>query len=206
MSSEDDKFESDFWGSCTHTLEEELKHFVYARLMGLQWKGSGPKLDNYGWDVEGKSVVDLGGGPTSMLLRTLNLKRGVVVDPLKFPSWVKDRYEANKIQQIVAPAEELSGFRHGLGEVWIYNVLQHVQDPAKIIANAKQIAPVLRIFEWIDLPVYPGHPHSLSKEKLEQWIGQPGQTCYLRESGCNGRAFYGVFTFPAAEPTPVDVL
>lgn len=206
MSSEDDKFESDFWGSCTHTLEEELKHFVYARLMGLQWKGSGPKLDNYGWDVEGKAIFDIGGGPTSMLLRTLNLKHGLIHDPLEFPQWVYDRYSENKISAYCTPAEDIRPTPGIYDEVWIYNVLQHVQDPAKIIANAKQIAPVLRIFEWIDLPVYPGHPHSLSQARLESWIGQTGQTCYLRESGCNGRAFYGVFTFPAVEPTPADVL
>ncbi len=232
MSSEDEKFESDFWGSCTHTLEEELKHFVYARLMGLQWVGSGPKLDNYGWDVGGKKIFDIGGGPVSMLLRTVNLGRGVVVDPLKFPPWVYERYKANKISAYIQPAETADRMVAGprlYDEVWIYNVLQHVTDPAKIIANAKYLAPVLRIFEWIDLPVYPGHPHSLSQAKLEEWIGQKGQTVFLNESGCNGRAFYGTFTHTplsseeliaqqmdrtvekiisdlVSEPTPADVL
>lgn len=211
MSSEDEAFEKDFWGSCTKTLEEELKHPVYARLMGLQWVGAGPKLDNYGWDVSGKKILDLGGGPVSMLLKTVGLKRGIIFDPLKFPPWVYDRYKAANIDAYPAPAEDVLNYCSGpriYDEVWIYNVLQHVHDPKKIIENAKYLAPVLRIFEWIDLPVYPGHPHSLSKEGLEEWIGQKGVSTWLNESGCNGRCFYGVFTFPpvASEPVPADVL
>ena len=191
-------FEKDFWGSCRNTFSEESKHSVYARLMGLSWIGSGDRLDGFGWNVIGKRVLDMGGGPVSMLLKTVGLVEGAVVDPLKFPPWVYERYKASNIHGYVKSAEDADTLWTGtkvFDEVWIYNVLQHVHDPAKIIANAKRLAPVLRIFEWIDMPVYPGHPHSLTKESLEGWIGKPGSTAHLNESGCFGRCFYGTFIF-----------
>ena len=189
-------FEKDFWGSCRNTFSEEAKQSVYARLMGLSWIGSGDRLDNFGWSVAGKRIVDMGGGPVSMLLKTVGLAQGAVIDPLEFPPWIYDRYKAQNIRTYCAPAEDADKIykANSFDEVWIYNVLQHVHDPAKIIANAKHLAPVLRIFEWIDMPVYPGHPHSLTKESLEGWIGAPGNTTRLNESGCFGRCFYGTFT------------
>ena len=67
---------------------------------------------------------------------------------------------------------------------------------AKIIANAKRLAPSLRMFEWIDLPAYPGHPQALTQAKLEEWIGMQGQVSEQQgEGGCWGRAFHGHFVY-----------
>ena len=53
---------------------------------------------------------------------------------------------------------------------------------------------VLRLFEWIDIPAHEGHPHMLTKENLEMWIGQEGKTKVLDgENGCYGKCFYGAF-------------
>jgi hypothetical protein len=30
-------------------------------------------------------ILDIGGGPTSLLLKTYNLKEGKIIDPLKYP-------------------------------------------------------------------------------------------------------------------------
>jgi hypothetical protein len=90
------------------------------------------------------------------------------------------------------PGEELK--ETGWDEVWIYNVLQHTVDPRLIIENAKRAAPVLRLFEWIDLPPHDGHPHMLTAPALRDWIGtESGAVTELAESGCFGRAFSGVF-------------
>ena len=190
-------FEKDFWGSCRNTFSEESKQSVYARLMGLSWVGSGARLDGFGWNAAGKRIMDMGGGPVSMFLKTVGLSQGAVMDPLEYPIWIYDRYKAQNIRSYRTPAEDADTLceANSFDEVWIYNVLQHVHDPAKIIANAKRLAPVLRIFEWIDMPAHPGHPHCLTKESLEGWIGAPGNTAHLNESGCFGRCFYGTFTF-----------
>ena len=185
--SEDYKFEEDYWGNCCNTFDEDQKHYVYARLMGLH-------REHYSFDVFGKSILDIGGGPTSMLLKCNNLKKGKVVDSIQYPNWTMLRYLAKNIEVQVAPGEEVDEIPSSWDEVWIYNCMQHAIDPGKIIANALVSAPVLRVFEWIDIPAHDGHPHELTEANLNHWIGARGMVTNLAESGCYGKAYYGVFT------------
>jgi hypothetical protein len=185
------QFESDFWGLCTNTLGEEIKQLVYAKRMGLNlhadWRSE------FNINMLGSSVVDIGGGPTSLLLKCVNVN-GMVVDPLSFPLWVYDRYKAAKILFLPKRGEDICDIlSSNFDEAWIYNVLQHVDDPIQVIENARHIAKRVRLFEWIDIPAYPGHPHSLTKDMLEFALGNSGNTEVLNESGCNGKAFYGVW-------------
>lgn len=201
MSQWDDaqKFEEEFWGNCLNTLCEELKQQVYARLMGLeQTRVSAIGL---GYDLKGKRVLDIGGGPVSILLKCVN-SAGVVIDPCRFPDWVSLRYAVANVAFYRRAGETITDFPyHAFDEVWIYNVLQHTDDPAKIIANAKHLAPRLRIFEWIDIPAYPGHPQELTQARLEEWIGQRGAASELQgENGCWGRAFHGCFDHAGHNP------
>ncbi len=197
------EFETSFWGNCCNTHEEESKHFVYAKLMGLTWVGSGQRLDGYGWNAGGKRVLDIGGGPVSMLLRTVGLGEGsVVVDPIAFPDWVYARYQSRSILKIDSTGEDMTedftkiyfNEQPKFDECWIYNVLQHTIDPELVIANARRAAPVLRMFEWIDIPAYEGHPHMLTTAKLDAWTGGRGYVTELRgENGCWGKCWSGVF-------------
>lgn len=182
---EDYKFETDYWGDCTNTLDEEQKQCVYAKYMQLTPYG-------HSWYVGGKKILDIGGGPVSLLLKAANLKEGLVVDPINYPDWTKQRYAIKNINVIVKTGEDIT--EEGFDEVWIYNCLQHVIDPERIIKNALRSAKVLRIFEWIDIPAHEGHPHMLTEEKLNEWIGSNGNTVQLSESGCFGRAYYNVYT------------
>jgi hypothetical protein len=174
-------YELDFWADCLDTLGEERKHMVYAPLMGVSF------------DLEGRSVLDIGGGPVSMLLKCRNRGRATVLDPLmyEFPSWVRSRYYQADIAVLPYDGEDL--ILGGYDEAWIYNVLQHVHDPERVIENAQSAAQVVRVFEWIDIPAYEGHPHMLTQDLLEEWLGGPGMTVNLAEDGCHGRAFYGAF-------------
>ena len=175
-------FEKDFWGDCCNTFGEDQKHFVYANYMGLEQQ-------YFSLNAGGKRILDIGGGPTSMLLKTYNLVEGRVCDPIDYPQWTKDRYASKNISVQVIDGEDID--ESGWDEVWIYNVLQHVKDPQKIIENAKRAAKTLRIFEWINIPAHDGHPHMLTKENLERWIGQRGGTAFLSDNGCFGNCFYG---------------
>ena len=78
--SEDYMFEKDYWGDCTNTFDEDQKHYVYSKLMGITRVG-------YSFEVDNKRILDIGGGPTSMLLKTLHLQEGLVIDPIKYPAW-----------------------------------------------------------------------------------------------------------------------
>jgi hypothetical protein len=184
-------FESNYWGDCCNTFDEDQKHYVYAKYMGLDRKG-------YSFDVHGKSIIDIGGGPTSMLLKTINLKAGLVVDPLKYPDWTYDRYAAKGIDCLVFRGEDV--IEEGFDEAWIYNCLQHTDDPELIIKNALKSAKILRIFEWVDIPPHDGHPIELTKFKLDKWIVNAsertlysyGHTQQLAESGCYGNAYFNI--------------
>lgn len=182
---DDYEFERDYWGDCCNTFDEDQKHYVYARLMGLQQQ-------HYSFDVHNKNILDIGGGPSSILLKTTNLMSGKVVDPIVYPQWTLMRYNHKNIAVQVGPGEDVN--ETGWDEVWIYNCMQHAIDPEKIIHNALNAAPVLRIFEWIDVPAHDGHPHELTEASLNKWIGKKGNVVQLAESGCFGKAYYGVFT------------
>lgn len=180
---QDHEFEMAYWGDCCNTFDEEQKQFVYSRFLGL-------KRIHYSFDVEGKAILDIGGGPVSLLLKAVNLKKGKVVDPLPYPKWTIARYAEKNIEYCQLGGEEIT--ETGWDEVWIYNCLQHVDDPALIINNALKAGKLLRIFEWIDIPPHPGHPHELTREKLDNWLGTRGDTVTLAEGGCYGRAYYAV--------------
>jgi hypothetical protein len=182
--------EAAWWGDCANTFHEEEKQLVYAPRLGLvpNWNCGHPPL----FDLGGRSVVDIGGGPVSLLLKCVNFGPALVVDPAPYPEWVRLRYEEHKVSLTRARGEDFES-NPGFDEAWIYNVLQHVDDPHAFVRNAQKHAKVLRLFEWIDLPAYDGHPQALTQELLEEAIGAPGFVVDLNQSGAVGRAFYGVF-------------
>ena len=203
-----EKFESAFWGSCANTWHEELKQFVYAKYIGLTvsyYKDPVfQQIGRAGFNLHGHSVLDIGGGPVSMLLKSYNFKRAVVVDPTRYPEWVYFRYDTARIESLQRRGEDIDlesriidlesqASNRQFDEAWIYNVLQHSDDPEKIIRNARKASRTLRLFEWIDIPAHEGHPHMLTADKLRAWLDAPGSVVELNEQGCVGRAFYGVF-------------
>lgn len=186
-------YESNWWSDCTNTLNEEIKQQTYAKYMGLNRVTS---ESGYPYDISGKSIIDIGGGPVSLLLKTINRGTCWVVDPVKYPDWVMERYKVASIHYSQGPGENINLIKTILNfdEAWCYNTLQHVQDPGKIIENIRKIAKRLRIFEWIDTKTNVGHPHMLTEEKLNNWIGKPGIVINLDgENNCFGKAYYGIF-------------
>lgn len=184
-------YEMGFWGDCASTYWEEGKQLVAAQRMGLRadWDCGRPPE----FDVQERSIIDIGGGPVSLLLKCRNRSRAVVVDPGDFPLWVGDRYRYCGIDFWHGIAEDIDDDLLRFDEAWIYNTLQHVIDPERVIAVARKQADIIRIFEWIDVPAYDGHPHSLSQDILDKWLGGAGFVAELNQSGAVGRAYYGVF-------------
>ncbi len=147
----------------------------------------------YDFDVNNASILDVGGGPSSMLLKCYHLARGKVIDPLaaQWPDWVKARYTCGNIAIEALTGEDMD--ESDWDEVWVYNCLQHVQDPARILDNCKRAAKTIRLFEWIDTPVYDGHPHQLTQSFFQSILGQGGKVEEFNDRGCHGLAFSGVF-------------
>lgn len=190
-------WESDWWGNCCNTYGEETKQLQYAKAMGLKFHHNGKSP--YFIDMVGKSVLDIGGGPVSLLLKCENVQ-GVVIDPCEYPQWVYDRYDSKFIDVIKIKAENLNEVdlsicvKDGIfDECWIYNVLTHTLEYEKIINNALKICKILRFFEWINQPISEGHPVTLTRDILNKCLGGIGKTEFLHESGCYGEAYYGIF-------------
>ena len=179
------KFEAEWWGDCANTYGEETKQIAYAKVMGLDpgpWKGG----DHWPvWDFAVKDVLDVGGGPSSMLLKSKFASAGVI-DPCDYPDWVEARYETHGVRFERRPAEDaLSEYgNHSVDLALCYNVLQHTMDPEKICREMRRVAKTVRIFEWVDLAPHPGHPHELHAEELTEWLGGNGTTrhAWLDES------------------------
>lgn len=190
---DDNEWEKKWWGSCANTFWEETKQQVYARKMSLTAESDFGKYPVF--NLNGKTVLDIGGGPVSLLLKCKNLGQSAVVDPCEYPEWVAKRYEYLDIDYHVKPAEDI-GTRLQLpvyDEVWIYNVLQHTIDPKLILENALKAGRIIRLFEWIDTDITEGHPHVLTEEKLNNWLGGEGHIEEIDENGCHGKCYYGVF-------------
>jgi len=140
--------------------------------------------------AKGKRVADLGAGPQSLMLSFAeHLAAGsVAVDPLTFLPEDEAVYAAASIERHIGPAE---GFVPAAGvlydEVWIYNCLQHVQDPAAVCAVAASITRgAVRIFEYVDVPQDELHLHTLTADDLRAAFA--GMNCY---SHCSGKIVIG---------------
>jgi len=187
-------WEKNWWGDCRNTFEEQLKQDTYAHWM---------KLDKYAihhknFDLKGMKVMDIGGGPVSLLLRCWNFKHGVVIDPCDYPQWVSDRYKLAGIELMKVPAEDVDFGEEKFDEAWIYNCLQHVREPAKIVDMARKHAKKIRVFELIEVGKCDGHPHNLTKEYLDGLFGKQGIVETLKDEiyyqvPC--KCYIGVFTY-----------
>ncbi len=187
MSWEDDqKWELNWWGDCLNTWGEEQKQRRYAECMGLI-ELSNSQFSFY-YDLDFRSVLDIGGGPTSLLLKCVNRGLTKVADPAKYPDWVAERYKSARIKYTCETGEELVD--RGYKEVWIYNVLQHVINPGEIIENARRAGEIVRVFEWLEIGVAPGHPHNLLEDQMNEWLGGEGK---VNADVPRGKEYYGIF-------------
>jgi len=177
---------------CANDLGEKIKQVVYIKRMGLSFTRD-PNTP-YNLEFNGESVVDVGSGPYSVLLAARGFSNALVIDPLmdKFPEWVRMRYESAGIKTLSIPAEEWES-PEVFDTALIYNCLQHVQNPEKIIKNVLSSCRILRIFEWVDTGTNVGHLHNLTEVELNKWLGGIGKVENLNESGCCGRGYFGIF-------------
>ena len=176
-----------------NTFNEEKKQYIYASKMGLDTY----KTDYYGqigWDFGDRSVLDIGGGEVSMLLKSKASKR-IIIDPLmdKLPKWARMRYKEAGISAFSYRGEDVAKINCSVDCVLIYNVLQHTDNPEVIIKEVRKICKEIRIFEWIDTPVNIGHIQTLTESNLNGWLGGEGRAENLNQEGAVGRCYYGIF-------------
>jgi SAM-dependent methyltransferase len=153
------EFETNWWGLEPNERwnEEVRKQETYARLMGLPED----------LDLKGPTtVLDIGCGPTSMLLRAdRHGGMAIGVDPLPVSKNTLQRYKAAGVTFLNYKAEEFdSSMFPIMDEAWCYNCLQHTEDPAAILEEMGKAARLVRVFEWRNTAPMPGHPQTLTEE------------------------------------------
>lgn len=187
--------EKNWWGACRNTFGEEAKQLFYGEKMGLQIYDDGNSPFNI--KSPANRIIDIGSGPVSMLLKVDQMGPGfvrVAADPCDYPEWIKGRYTAAGILYEKVKGEDLiDGWEKTFDEAWVYNVLQHTEDPEKVISRAKKLANKIRLFEWIDHPTNAMHPHMLTEDKLNEWLGGKGTVETLNTQDLQGKCYYGEF-------------
>ena len=180
--------EKAWWDTCQNTYNEEQKQLSCAKAMGLQLSPTSKTPVSF--DMQGKSVLDVGGGPVSLLLKCRNVT-GKVVDPLILPAWVEARYSEAGIDYERIKAEDMN--ESGWDEVWIYNVLAHTENPEEVVKKALAAGSTLRINDWVDHRTQgpdPLHPHNVRSADLDRWLG--GEGTVTQHDSCS--TYSGVFS------------
>lgn len=183
-----------FWVTPGAELGEQLKQLSYAPLLGLVFEhdGSSPYVIN----KPGKAIIDIGGGPVSLLLKTKAATK-TVIDPCNYPDWVQARYDQNDVHWLRDVAEVPQPLSETADEVWLYNVLQHTTDPQAIFANVLsylKVGGVFRFFDWVETDTNVAHPISLTVDDLRKALLTAGfadldiKTTVLHENGAYGKA------------------
>lgn len=142
-----------------------------------------------------ENVIEVGCADFPALRYMSPLINCFIVDPMPSVELVRFVNTHKGVNLISHPFESMKGTERLKDfEIWMFNVLQHVQDPEAFIALAKT-AKTVRYFEPIDTGTAPYHPHSFSKMDFERWF--PGVNNFYNEKGneCfhDGPCCYGVY-------------
>lgn len=183
------EWERNWWSNCANTVWEDVKQMNLAQYLGLKVVPNA--YTDYRIPLNGERILDIGGGPSSILLKCENVK-GTVIDPCNYPDWVAQRYKECGIEYIRMRGEDIPT-KASYDEVWIYNVLQHTDDPEKVIRNAQKVGKIIRLFEWTNTGIVPGHLHSFNKEFFDKYLKGEGKVVNLSANGLYGQAYTGVF-------------
>ena len=148
------------------------------------------------------TVIDIGCGPFSLLQRVVT-GPSCAVDPIDYGP-LELGYQAAGISRILCRGEDLVANLGGrvFDEAWIYNCLQHVEDPRVILQQAMLAAKRVRLFEWVNIPPYTGHLQMLTQDLLREPFLTAGWRSDFQISGTasnwglDGEFYAGSFRSP----------
>jgi hypothetical protein len=182
-------WQTSWWGDCVNTLGEEVKQLKYAERIGLIRTET--RRSPFIFDMLGASVIDIGGGPVSLLLKCINFSSGVVIDAgTDYPYWVYERYQSAGIRYVIEVGENLNVVGHD--EAWLINALQHTVNPEQVLRNARKAANLVRVFEWTNTISTESSPHILTKGFLDQVLDVRGTVETINLFGYVGHGYSAV--------------
>jgi hypothetical protein len=114
-------------------------------------------------DLKGKNICEIGPADFPALAYCKNVgDQSLIIEPM--PSEYLKRFGFKIVTELAEDAI------YKADEVWLFNVLQHVMDPGKIVENAKASAKIIRFFEPINYGTNEAHPWNLTLEMFQNWF------------------------------------
>lgn len=117
---------------------------------------------------DAKTILEIGCADFPALHFCYNYKQGYIIEPMpseKLKNFIKDK----PILLMEDCAENL--LLPSVQEIWLFNVLQHVKDPDKIITKCKGATKTIRFFEPINYPPDEAHLHEFTLEYFKEQFG-----------------------------------
>ena len=119
-------------------------------------------------DVGEKIIAEIGPADYPALLYCKNQGVSVIVEPMPSKT-LEDICKENGfiLEKELAEDAELPI----CDEIWLFNVLQHVMDPDKIIDRCKEASDIIRFFEPINAGTGPEHHHEFDLDYFRKHFG-----------------------------------
>lgn len=153
-------------GFHTEGFETGRVHYAHSYRHYFSYLDINPALN-------GLRVVEIGPADFPALAYCSGTQNCLIIEPL--PSDHLRRFDLPIVQGLA------ENEHYEADEVWLFNVLQHVLDPYKIVERAKKQTKVIRFFEPINYGVNDAHSWNLTMEMFKEWFGEcaqhyPGRT------------------------------
>ena len=198
------KEEAIYWDRFMSEISTFKFQDIYMRELGIFSDYSGIYGETGDLDFKQKKILDVGGGTASILLRAnggptrdsdakyswgssgknKTMSDGVVIDPVNIPPYAKQRYEHFGINFINDKAENVGKYYNVYSyfdECIIYNCLQHVEDPIKILDNVCKISKKIRISEPINVETDSLHLHTFTTYYFEKYFEDNEHQCEIKK-------------------------
>lgn len=142
-------------------FNEGIGHYFWTYRNYFKYLGISP-------DQKGKTIIEIGPADFPALMFCYAFE-GLVIEPME-SEYLKHICERLGIGRSFMPVEESSHLPE-CDEIWLFNVMQHVIDPAKFVDACKTATKCIRFFEPIDQYVCEHHPHTFSMQDFIAWYG-----------------------------------
>lgn len=173
------EIESNYWGIFTAELMTLKHQELYIDALNIR-SDYFDVIDN-SLNFSDKKILDVGGGPASLLLRTNNTKgnchdgiiEGVIIDPVIITEHQLDRYKYFNLNFINDKGENIDLYyndKNHFDETIIYNCLQHVENPIEILDKITHISKRIRLSEPINASTDEAHLHEFTSKYFDDYF------------------------------------
>lgn len=182
--------------------EKNFNHYlhVYAKVFGLV-------QPEFNFDINGKSIMEIGPGVFSAMLYCKNINKPCyVVEPLQMPANVIEQYADKPITFLNGTVEELD--LPSVDEVWVFNVMQHIWQPDVFVEKLKRAAKKIVFFEPINTPKDQMHIQTYGIDSFKEFFGDDTVKLYQGGSIPNfhtADCAYGIWDYTKEKTLPKNI-